>query len=388
MTPRERMRVALGRGKPHHVPIAMVADSDFIAKAAGRPLWELEHGDLETKAAIARDAHLRFPDNSFMLAGANTDRETMASRRIVYEDGKPLLEMTETGERHPLHDRPTAAEWWDETRKGPEHSTSRSGWAHPVESEADIQRVLGEPQTVEWLLQHGCYDVLKRTREHLGDAVYIGVAGHGVFPGAIDIMGGFDRGMLALAERPHVFRALIEELAHRRNANVACGAATGADAAWLGGYLEGADLISPKVWREVVLPGHRIQVEFARKLGVQVLFWFLGDAMPLLGDIADLGIDGLVIEQPRRGYSSDPLQVKREVGDAFCVYGWNWELDFIRDNREGITREVERQIRDAGTEGAFIMGTTYLTAEASLDAIDHFCREVIRVSGEVGYEPE
>jgi len=139
------------------------------------------------------------------------------------------------------------------------------------------------------------------------------------------------------------------------------------------------------VWRDVVLPGHQIQVAAAREHGLQVLFWFLGDCIPLLGDLLDLGIDGLVIEQGRRGYSSDPVEVRRMVGGDMCVYGWNWELDFVNDRRENITREVERQISGAGADGAFIMGTTYMTSEAKLEAVDHFCEEVVRVSGEAGY---
>ncbi len=60
-------------------------------------------------------------------------------------------------------------------------------------------------------------------------------------------------------------------------------------------------------------------------------------------------------------------------------------MDFIRADYENITREVERQIRDAGRNGAFIMGTTYLTAEADLGAVAHYCHEIVRMSEEVGY---
>jgi len=123
----------------------------------------------------------------------------------------------------------------------------------------------------------------------------------------------------------------------------------------------------------------------AHEHGLQVLFWFLGDCMPLLRDLADLGIDGLVLEQSRRAYSSDPARVRQEVGTAFCVYGWVWEMDLIRDNRESITREVETQIRAAGTDGGFVMGTPWMTSEVQLSAVDHLCREVLRVSREVGY---
>jgi len=91
-----------------------------------------------------------------------------------------------------------------------------------------------------------------------------------------------------------------------------------------------------------------------------------------------------VLEQDRRAYSSDPVEVRRRVGNDMCVYGWNWELDFIHDRRDSITAEVERQVRGAGGEGAFVMGTTYMTSEVQLQAVDHFCREVVRVSRELG----
>jgi hypothetical protein len=50
-----------------------------------------------------------------------------------------------------------------------------------------------------------------------------------------------------------------------------------------------------------------------------------------------------------------------------------------------LTRAVEEQIRSTGQDGSFIMGTTYMTSEVALGAVDHFCREVVRVSREEGY---
>jgi uroporphyrinogen-III decarboxylase len=359
----------------------MVADSDFTAKAAGCPLWQLRHGDLETRVELAATAHRRFPHNSFMLVAAGRDRLTRESTRLVVEAGLPYIERLDTGERTPVSADEVAPDWDIKGRQG---ITSRSGWENPPGTEAEIERRLGPAPSAEGLLESGVYDGVLALRRELGDEVYLGLVAHGIFPAAIDIMGGFEDGMLTLREKPGLFQALLEQLARRKAAVVEAGKHLGVDAAWLGGYLEGADLISPDLWRELVMPAHRLQVEAAHEAGLQALFWFLGDAMPLLHDLADLGIDALVLEQPRRGYSSDPIEVRREIGDAFCVYGWNWELDFIDDNRERITQEVERQIRGAGRDGGFIMGTTYLTAEARLDTIDFYCDEVIRVSREVG----
>ena len=382
MTSRERMRLAISGGKPDRIPVAMVADSDFYCKAAGRPLWEFEYGDNAARAEIQKQAHLRFPESDFIYAWTGVSHGAAAARRLVIEGDQPYVEWLETGERTRIEPRPTAAHWGDRPSEG---RTSRSGWQEPVENEGDVARMLGPVPTAQSLVETGHYDTHRLLREQLGDRAYLSVAAHAIFPATIDALGGFERGMLTLYENPHLFRATLEQIALRRSVVIEAGAQQGVDGAWIGGYLEGADMISPKLWREVALPGHRMQVERARQCGLQTLFWFLGDCMPLLPDVVELGIDALVIEQDRRGYSSDPAEVRRQVGKSLCVFGWNWELDFIRGRRDRITQEVERQIHTAGRDGAFVMGTTYMTSEASLGAVEHYAREVVRVSREVGY---
>jgi hypothetical protein len=378
------MRIAIAGGKADRVPIAMVADFDFYCKAAGRPMWEFEYGDNHARAEIQKQAHLRFPESDFIYCWTGVSHRTEASRRLVMEGDQPFVEWRDTGERSAIPHRATAAAW-GERRGG--SLTSQSGWDPPVERESDVERALGPIPTAQSLIDEGIYSPLASLRRELGERAYLSVSAHAIFPATIDAFGGFERGMIALHERPHLFRSVLEQVALRRSIIIEAGAKQGADAAWIGGYLEGADLVSPQLWREVALPGHRIQVDRARKHGLQTLFWFLGDCGPLLPDLMALGIDALVVEQDRRGYSSDPAEIRRQVGKSMCVFGWNWELDFIRDRRQNITREVERQIRSAGADGAFVMGTTYMTSEVPLGAVEHYCREVVRVSREVGYHP-
>jgi len=379
------MRTALAGGKPDRVPIAITADHDFFCKAAGRPMWEFEYGDNPTRAAIQRDAYLRFPDNDYILCWGGRRPEALGSQRIVTEEGRPYLESIESGERSPIRLRKTAAEWTDGLGEEEYGTTSQSGYERPVESEADIEALLGPVSTVDALLEKGQCEPMAELRRDLGERAYLAVSTGANFYEAMQMMGGFEPAMVALLDNPGLFRCAMEHLARRDLPWLAAAARAGVDGVFLQAFPEGADMISPSSWREVALPVHRMLIDAAHEHGMQVLFWFLGDCIPLLRDLADLGIDGLVLEQSRRAYSSDPARVRQEVGTAFCVYGWPWEMDLIRDNREGITREVETQIRAAGTDGGFIMGTPYMTSEVQLEAVDHLCREVLRVSREVGY---
>jgi uroporphyrinogen-III decarboxylase len=393
MTSRERMRVAIAGGKPDRIPVAMVADYDFYCKAAGRPMWEYRYGDDAARAAIHREALARFPANDFIHCwGAmphdftsiwgGVPKTAASTRRVVMVEGQPFVERTDTGERTPIPPRATASHW---PGGAGEPTTSQSSYPGCITREADIARVLGPVPTLEELLALDLFGLPGIVRRELGDRAYISAGICATVPEAIDALGGFESGMLAMHESPALVRAVAEAAAIRKSVQVEAAATRGVDAVWIVACLEGADMISPKVWREVALPGHRLLVETARKHGLQTLFWFLGDCLPLLEDFVGLGIDALVVEQGRRGYSSDPVEIRRRVGRELCVYGWNWELDFIEDRRDNITREVERQIHGAGTEGAFVMGTTYMTSEASLGAVEHYAREVVRVSREVGY---
>ena len=376
MTSRERMRTTVAGGKADRIPVAMVADFDFYCKAAGRPLWEYEYGDNAARAEIHKRAHLRFPESDFIYCWTGVSHKNAASRRVVMVEGRPCLEWTQTGKREPIQMRKTAAVWHAESAAKP---TSQSEYDQYIICEADIELILGPVPTAQSLLEAGVYEPMEFLRRDLGDRAYISVAAHAIVPASIEALGGFERGMLAMHENPALVRKVVEAMAIRRSVPIMAAAQKGVDCAWIGGYLEGADMISPKLWREIAFAGHQYQVNAARQCGLQTMFWFLGDCMPLLDYFVELGIDALVIEQDRRGYCSDPVEVRKRIGNDLCITGWNWELDFINDRRANITREVERQIRGAGTDGAFIAGTTYMTSEVELGAVEHYCREVVRL---------
>ena len=84
-----------------------------------------------------------------------------------------------------------------------------------------------------------------------------------------------------------------------------------------------------------------------------------------------------------------PLRHKigRRVGDDLCLTGWSYELDMIRDDRAAISRTVRHQIETAAQDGAFVYGTTYLTAEVAPETVDFMCAEILRGGNKVGYAP-
>jgi len=172
--------------------------------------------------------------------------------------------------------------------------------------------------------------------------------------------------------------SIRDRLIEQQLAQVDCAARSGVDAVLISSYWEGADMISPDLWRKYSRPGIQALARRAHERGLSAWNWFLGDCVPVLDDLIDAGIDVLMLEQGRHGYTSDPVAIRKHVGDALCITGWTDELDVINDRRDAIARRTAAQMQAAET-GPYMATTTYLTAEAPVETVDFYCREVARL---------
>ena len=67
------------------------------------------------------------------------------------------------------------------------------------------------------------------------------------------------------------------------------------------------------------------------------------------------------------------------VALGFCLFGFGFENDFCTFNRQGLTRELERQIQGVGHDGAFVVGTPIIPPNAIPKAVDHYLAEARRL---------
>jgi len=191
-------------------------------------------------------------------------------------------------------------------------------------------------------------------------------------------LGGFEDAFKLIHTNPDLFGLVVKELAIRKIPYIESAAEFNPDGILLTAFLEGTDLVSPGFWREQIKPGHKLMVKESKKHGMKTLLWFLGGCLPLLEDFIDLGIDALVVEQSRCAYSSDPGEIREIIGDRICLFGWSPEMAMINNNRREITRTVEHQIKSAGLDGSFAMGTTFLTGETDPETVNFYCDEIVR----------
>lgn len=383
MTPKERARIALGGGKPDRVPFVPAVDYDYMALVAGREPWEFIHGGPEAQGQIHEGFFRRHPCDVWPCWGAPSPKG-LGQREIVRESGRVYYHDRRTGRRYRIDRRgglvdddgrtvtlgpageevdPTVAAIW----------VAGYGYPRVVESRADIDEFVGG-----WN-EEGYFATLEYLSPRYGDTHFLCFCTNTIFAEVLDLFGGFQEGLIALHTKRSLFHQALEAVTERRKERLVRGATFGADGAWMIEYCAGGDTISRAAYQEFVLPYEQEVARAAHRLGLSVYLWYLGDLMPLLPDLARLEVDGLFPEQGRKGYEVDLGEVRRRVGDRMCLIGFDREENLIAGDRKRLREDMERQIREAGSDGAFMMGTTYVIEDTPLEHLDYYIDTLHRI---------
>ena len=371
MTSKERMNIVLAGGKADRVPIALILDDTYLCRAAGADLRELHHGNSASRADLQRRLMKRHPLNDILICWDGTNRNPVSK---LERQGDRFFDVNVvTGEQREISDPA-------ERTLADEPMTSEISVADPITSIEDIDRKMDPILSVDDVVASGWFDVLEQLRREFGDTKFITYRPGELFPPAVELLGGFETAMRLVIEQPDLVHAVIIALAKRKVPYIEASARFAPDGVLLTAFLEGTDMIAPNAWRQLVMPGHRLMADAARKQRQKTLFWFLGGCIELLEDFVNLSINALVVETSRCAYSCEPAEIRNVLGNRMCVFGWTPEYAIVSGNRKEITRVVEEQINSSSLGGGFVMGTTFLTSHTAPETVDFFCEEVVRLT--------
>ena len=375
MTPKERVAIALRGGKPDRIPIVPIYDMGYVCNSAGADLrmWDLCSAD--EKIRIIEDNFLLHKgiDGFFVHIGHNDDAAT-------------YLQVEKFPEHWCVTDTRTGEQWGllpDRSRCASDgQSIALQGdalnWESRIQSEADIERIVGPAPTPEKITKDGRHWPLRRLSQKYPDYHFSFQTGTPmVF--SLNACGGYVEGLTLMASEPALFHKLLRRVTEHQCAQMASGKQAGGDSTWFTSYYTGADTISPETYAEMIFPYEREICQEAKHQGLFVLNWYLGDLMPNLDKVMELPIDALVLEQGRKGYDIDPVEIRKRVGPKFCLFGFGYENDYCTFDRDGLTNELQRQIEGAGLNGAFIAGTPIMPPNAIPAAVDYYFSEARRL---------
>ena len=219
-----------------------------------------------------------------------------------------------------------------------------------VDSEETIRRYSPPPKHASEFFD---FENAKQAMKRYPDHFFIYGSHIGPFTMAYMAM-GFERFFLHLQQNPQLVQRLMEARTEWSIAMCRKAASIGAEMIVLGddaGHADGT-MISPRMWREYVLPLHRRIIE---QLDVPVIWHSDGAIQPLLPMAKEAGFAGVHGLEPAAGI--DLGLVKRTYGKDLVLIG-NVEVRVLfNSDLDAVRAEVARCIRQAAPGGGYLLSS-------------------------------
>ncbi len=190
---------------------------------------------------------------------------------------------------------------------------------------------------------------------------------------------GFERFFLRLVDDPAFVHELLADRTRWSIAVCHKAVSLGAEVIVVGDDAAGRDgpMISPRMWRELVLPYHRQLVE---SVDVPVIWHSDGNTERLLPFAVEAGFAGFHGLEPAAGM--DLGRVKQEYGNDLVLVG-NLDIRVLfGSDLEAVRAEVDRCLAQGAPGGGYMLATCN-SIFAGMDPLA--VSEMFRYEGEVGF---
>jgi len=343
MTSKERMIRALSGERVTPAPVGLHSWGDYKVELSG-VCWKFQYwqGGPEL-AGVERLLHERY-HSEWMHCGSGPARSSWSRERrtegnrafIRSDDGQRWLEIQEN-----YHVTPDPAV----------PVVPYTGPRLTLESEAAIDDYYAaDTETVESIIASGTFDHVKLLSAEYGDRVLIAVNdGMNGLPWI-----GFEELMMDAMDTPELVAYAIQgqcrQFMKRVHAAKACGAQAYIFSEGMGGSL---GQLSPALEEQVQADAKRWFYAEVRKAGLLPIGYWLGDVRPHMRWLNSLNMAGLMIEEDKKGFTLDPLEIRRMLRPETCLFGNVDSTLLLRGTPDAIRADVRRQ-RRAAAAGTFV----------------------------------
>ncbi len=343
MTSLERMLRVLSGQHTDAPPVVLHSWGDYkVAWAGYNPQFQYYQGG-EELAEIERAFYERFRPDWIHLGSAGRRELWLRPRRI---DGQRALLRSRDNTR------------WIEIR--PDYGLADDSDIAPpdlppfrLESRATIDEYhAAATETVDQILAGGRFEHLERLADMYGDRVLIAV--NDGTPGWIPCY-SFQEMALACIEKPdlvayHIFKDCERFLNVVRAAHVA-----GAHAYIISeGFPFSLDVLSPAMHERLEGDARRWFYRQVRQIGILPIGYWLGDVRPNMHLINSLDMAGLMIEEDKKHFALDPVEIRRMLRPDICLFGNLDSALLLHGSPQAIQDAARRQLA-AAAAGSFVL---------------------------------
>jgi len=346
MTGKERMETALRGGMPDVCPAAPVFwGAEYAWKITGRtPLDQMYGSDPGyPEAALALAArHLA----DWVLLTVTDGNGWLEGKSLTEENGRIVILDPRSGEKFVFDPSAHLVR-----RVGESPQSLADQGRKTVRSGRDVEALFPDPPAP--------YSAIQLARV----AHVTGKVGRKTFVCGCEISPfvdacyhlGAETAMEKIAEEPGLFLHAADISLEIQRERIRSLRDSGLHGVLIAESYASCDMISPEQYRAFAYPYQKTIVDEVHDAGMYAVLYSSGDLMPILSDMAELGADGLLIEEGRKGREMEVGEVRKAYGERRCIFGnVSSERLLAPGDMRGVFLETERQIQAAGKKGAFI----------------------------------
>jgi len=317
-------------GETISAPAVLHSWGDYKVELAGfHPKFQYYQGGPEL-AGIERNFYERFKPDWIHLGSAGWKGFWNRPRKV--EDGQAFIRNADDSKWIRIRDDyQLDVPWIDQVPKL--RLTSKS--------EID-DYFAASPCTADDILRSGRFEHMEIIAREYGDRVLIAINDGAAGCHLSDH--SFEETMVACHEKPdlvshYIFKACERFLTDVRAAKE-CGAHAYIFSEGFGGSL---DLLSPEMHERLEGDTKRWFYAEVRKAGMLGIGYWLGDVRPNMELINSLGMAALMIEESKKGFVLDPVEIRKTLRPEVCLIGNADSLLLKRGPPDQIREEVRRQ---------------------------------------------
>ncbi|HET6455209.1 MAG TPA: uroporphyrinogen decarboxylase family protein [Armatimonadota bacterium] len=329
MIAKDRMMRVLS-GETISAPAVLHSWGDYKVELAGfHPKFQYYQGGPEL-AGIERNFYERFKPDWIHLGSAGWKGFWNRPRKV--EDGQAFIRNADDSKWIRIRDDyQLDVPWIDQVPKL--RLTSKS--------EID-DYFAASPCTADDILRSGRFEHMEIIAREYGDRVLIAINDGAAGCHLSDH--SFEETMVACHEKPdlvshYIFKACERFLTDVRAAKE-CGAHAYIFSEGFGGSL---DLLSPEMHERLEGDTKRWFYAEVRKAGMLGIGYWLGDVRPNMELINSLDMAALMIEESKKGFVLDPVEIRKTLRPEVCLIGNADSLLLKRGPPDQIREEVRRQ---------------------------------------------
>ena len=176
---------------------------------------------------------------------------------------------------------------------------------------------------------------------------------------------GFENLMVLEHDQPRFFAELLGMIHNWNQQRMAVVLSGNVDLYIYRAWYEGCDFLSPKLFREVILPHLKSDAALAHEHGAKFGYICSSGILPRLDDYVEAGVDVLIGVDPVQGTHTDLGQIKNKAAGRLCLWGGVSGAVTVEMGEEiEIRAAVQVALAGLGPEGFILSPIDNITVDA------------------------